>query len=193
MCQTTQLQDFWWSITHRCGWDVFYDPKYWKGEDSTGLPLETVFPWWAPITRFVTKWFSRVYWIYHTLNLRSGWCRWDDNQGLNARLVHRPELGPRWKDQWITEPVWKWMRRKFFKRVWYTLKIVLCILFCYERHPDEEIHGKWFHDYIEVAAFDFAPYTSMEWSGDHSCWTSIEVGSGVFKNWFFREYQDSSI
>src|SRR5579859_5606241 len=79
-----------------------------------------------------------------------------------------------------------WTSLSFITRFIYTLKVVLCILLGREHSHldrDQVVKG--------VARFDHQP---MSWHPDPGVelWSEIAVGKGLFKNWFYELYSDST-
>jgi len=114
---------------------------------------------------------NKLHWLRHTLSPKTGWCRYDDDYGLgiNPKSEH---------------PTRNLLRRKFFRRLFYTVKTVLCMFLCSRRRiPDG------FFDYINVAVFDMRT-SDGEYSGYD--WDAVAVGYGVFENWYFCQYSDTS-
>lgn len=79
-----------------------------------------------------------------------------------------------------------WTRLPFIIRFLYTLKVVFCILFGREHchlDRDQVVKG--------VARFD---HKSMSWHPDPNVmlWSEVAVGKGLFKNWFYELYSDST-
>lgn len=72
----------------------------------------------------------------------------------------------------------------FSRQVWYPIKLLICIWL--QLHPQEEKHGKWYcREGIDVATLHYSP-TYAGWECD---W--VEVGRGVFRNWWFQIEHDS--
>lgn len=80
----------------------------------------------------------------------------------------------------------KWSDLGFIMRFLYTLKVFLCIILGNQHDHldrDEIVKG--------VARFDHQP---IAWHPDPNVhlWTEIAVGTGLFKNWFYEVYSDST-
>lgn len=162
-------RDFVESISSRNGTDVFYHPKYYEfKEDGSHF----YHPWWACISRFMSRWHDRFYLIGKVLDKTSGWLLWEDDYGFGCYR--------KWEFTF-----WQKISRRLWERLFYVLKTVLCILFLYSRcAPDRK-----YYDTICVACWDFHP-SCGEYSGTD--WMEMAVGHGYFRNWFFREFSDSS-
>jgi hypothetical protein len=115
---------------------------------------------------------ANLYWLRKILSIKSGWCRYDDDYGLG--------ISPK-----SSRPIWHLVRdRRIFRRAFYTAKSILCMFFCSSRHVPEE-----FFDYVNVAIFDIQD-SGGEYSGNR--WDAVAVGYGVFENWYFWQYSDTS-
>lgn len=72
---------------------------------------------------------------------------------------------------------------KIVRQLWYTLKCVVCLIFLQWHRPAND--HKHFHS-VEVTAYDFGQVY------DGTSWFALEVGEGVFRNWYTHSYTDSS-
>jgi len=71
----------------------------------------------------------------------------------------------------------------FAARVWYPLKLILCI--CFRLHPNERRHGKHCdHDNVCVVTI----HSAQLYAGWEA--TYLEVGHGIFRNWYFSLEKD---
>lgn len=93
------------------------------------------------------------------------------------RILHPASGWCQWDDNW------DWARFSLW-RLFYTLKASLCAVFLYWRGPGDN----WYRD-VEIAVYDIREAVG-EYSGQD--WEEISVGLGVFKNWWIREYWNSS-
>lgn len=158
------------SINGRWGFEsLYYHSDHVKeGEDgflNAGINL----PWYWRISRFASNSWDKFYWLKKILSLESGWGRYDSDYEFG---IHS------------TETLRAWFFRHFFKRVFYTFKCIVCMFFFRRRRT---ISG--YFDKIDIAIFDIGPMGG-EYSGE--AWSACAVGYGIFRNWYFREYSDSS-
>lgn len=160
------------SVSSRYGFESLYYHQDHVRDDGFGdLRAGADLPWYAGLSRFVSVSCDKVYWMGKILSFKSGWCRYDDDYALG--------ISPK-----SERPVRELLRKDFLRRTFYTFKCVICMFLCFRRHiPDG------FFEYINVAVFDIRP-ADGEYSGEN--WDAVAVGYGVFENWYFWQYSDSS-
>lgn len=159
------------AISGRHGFESLYYHRDHVRDTEDGLKAGVDLPWYWKISRFTSNSADRIHWFIKTLSFRSGWCRYDDDYslGISPKSEH---------------PVKDMVRKDCFRRLFYTTKCVLCMFLCSRRHVPEH-----FFEYINVAVFDIRQ-ASGEYSGEN--WDAVAVGYGVFENWYFWQYSDTS-
>lgn len=159
------------SISGRYGFDSLYYHGDHVRDTDDGLKAGVDLPWYWRISLFTSNTADKLHWLRQILSSRTGWGRYDDDYGLG--------INPK-----SSCPIKDLLCNDFIKRAFYTMKCVLCMFFCSRRHvPDH------FFEYINVAIFDQQPLRG-EYSGYN--WNAVAVGYGVFENWYFWQYSDTS-
>jgi hypothetical protein len=148
---------------------LYYHPRHVICADG-GLEAGAGLPWWSWMVFWASRMNRRWTLLNASLNRVHGWMRYEEDYGLGADCdKERP---------------W-WKCPKFAIGHFYVFKTILCIIFCTARGPKSQ----YFHEWVNIACWDFHP-TMGEYSGTD--WDALDVGHGIFRNWFIRDYSDSS-
>jgi hypothetical protein len=126
-----------------------------------------------------TDWaLERIEFINHALNYKHGWCKDDFNWSFGWYPWWSRSRWP-WAAKWISRFT------GWAARVLLTIKVIICVAL--DRRQNFGIWG----NAVEVAAWDFRPWTSMDFYGTAYDWWILAVGHG-WRDWHYDVYETSS-